>query len=139
MRTVTNLCHCCARSGSAALIAQLCLILCCLQLSSQPTSAQPSMGLEFVLTDKCGWVHAGGVDMPGVALLPVGDLLDHDPERHVSWHTGSTGTAPFSFISHSPISKASPANHHELPGTTRHAGRHESVCWHCMRPSAVLI
>lgn len=54
--------------------------------------------------------------MPGVALLPVGDLLDHDPERHVSWHTGPTGTDPFSFICHSSISNASPANHHKFLG-----------------------
>ena len=54
-------------------------------------------------------MHAGGVDKPGVALLPVGDLLDHDPVRHVAWHTGPTGTDPFSFISCSPIRKASPA------------------------------
>lgn len=47
----------------------------------------------------------GGVDQAGVALLPVGDLLDHDPQRHVAWHTGPTGTDPFSFISHSPIRK----------------------------------
>lgn len=76
-----------------------------------------------MLTEVYGWVDVGGVDMPGVALLPVGDLLDHDPERHVSWHTGPTGTDPFSFICHSPISKASPASHHEFPGTTRHARR----------------
>ena len=62
------------------------------------------------MSDECGWACAGGVNKPGMALLPVGDLLDHNPERHVSWHTGPTGTDPFSFISHSPISKASPVS-----------------------------
>ena len=84
-------------------------MLCCVELSTQPTCVGLLSGMvKIAMTD--GWVYAGGVDKPGLALLPVGDLLDHDPERHVSWHTGPTGTDPFSFVSHSPVSKASPVS-----------------------------
>lgn len=50
---------------------------------------------------------AGGIDKPGVALLPVGDLLNHDPRRHVAWHTGPTGLDAFHFITHTPVVQAS--------------------------------
>jgi len=50
---------------------------------------------------------AGGIDKPGVALLPMGDLLNHDPRRHVAWHTGPTGLDAFHFITHTPIAQAS--------------------------------
>lgn len=51
---------------------------------------------------------AGGVDKPGVALLPMGDLLNHDPERHVAWHTGPAGLDAFHFITHTPVGQARP-------------------------------
>ena len=46
---------------------------------------------------------AGGVNKPGIALVPVADLLDHDPRRHVAWHTGPCGTRPFHFITLAPV------------------------------------
>ena len=49
----------------------------------------------------------GGIDKPGVALLPMGDLLNHDPGRHVAWHTGPTGLDAFHFITHTPVEQAS--------------------------------
>lgn len=50
---------------------------------------------------------AGGIDKPGVALLPMGDLLNHDPGHHVAWHTGPSGLDAFHFITHTPIAQAS--------------------------------
>lgn len=72
---------------------------------------------------------AGGVDQPGVALLPVGDLLDHDPGRHVSWHTGPTGTDPFSFISHSPVQKVGHAVASTLCSSSGSGSRSNSCFW----------
>lgn len=59
--------------------------------------------LFFELGVAC--VSAGGVDKPGIALVPVGDLLDHDNSRHVGWHTGPLGTDSFHFLNYAPIKK----------------------------------
>lgn len=48
----------------------------------------------------------GGPGKEGIALLPVGDMLDHCHDRHMAWHTGADGKSPFTFITHHPISKA---------------------------------
>lgn len=42
--------------------------------------------------------HAGDVDEEGIALIPVLDMLDHHPSRHVAWHTGPTGKDNLQFI-----------------------------------------
>ncbi|DBA67229.1 TPA: hypothetical protein ACH3X2_001539 [Trebouxia sp. C0005] len=49
--------------------------------------------------------YLGGIDKPGVALLPMGDLLNHDPGHHVAWHTGPSGLDAFHFITHTPIAQ----------------------------------
>ena len=49
---------------------------------------------------------AGGPGQEGIALIPVGDMLDHSHGRHMAWHTGAAGTEPFTFITHTPIPKA---------------------------------
>ena len=45
----------------------------------------------------------GAVGQPGLALLPIGDLLDHDPGHHVAWHTGASGTDAFHFVTYTPV------------------------------------
>ena len=57
-------------------------------------------------------VSAGGVGKPGIALVPVGDLLDHDNSRHVGWHTGPQGTDSFHFLNYAPIKKVLAAQFH---------------------------
>ncbi|DBB06668.1 TPA: hypothetical protein ACH3X1_012179 [Trebouxia sp. C0004] len=52
--------------------------------------------------------YLGGIDKPGVTLLPMGDLLNHDPCRHVAWHTGPAGLGAFHFITHTPVVQGSP-------------------------------
>ncbi len=37
----------------------------------------------------------------------MGDLLNHDPGRHVAWHTGPIGLDAFHFITHTPVEQAS--------------------------------
>ena len=40
-----------------------------------------------------------------ICLCPVSDLLDHNPSRHVAWHTGPDGQDDFQFITFTPTSK----------------------------------
>lgn len=43
------------------------------------------------------------MNKPGIALVPVADLLDHDNTRHVGWHTGPPGTQPFQFLTYTSL------------------------------------
>ena len=49
---------------------------------------------------------AGGEARSGIALVPVADMLDHEPSRHMAWHAGRMGDDDFHFISHTPVPKA---------------------------------
>ncbi|CAL5225504.1 g8333 [Coccomyxa viridis] len=52
--------------------------------------------------------YLGAPGKAGIALIPFADMLDHSHDRHMAWHTGSSGRDPFTFITHTPISKARP-------------------------------
>ncbi|KAK9827954.1 hypothetical protein WJX81_000191 [Elliptochloris bilobata] len=45
----------------------------------------------------------GGAGRSGIALVPIADMLDHDPSRHVAWHAGRCGSDDFQFISHTAV------------------------------------
>ncbi|KAK9823277.1 hypothetical protein WJX72_001533 [[Myrmecia] bisecta] len=49
--------------------------------------------------------YLGAVGRPGIAMLPVADMLNHRPSQHVAWHTGPDGNQPFAFITHTPVPK----------------------------------
>ena len=40
-----------------------------------------------------------------VALVPVIDMLDHNPEHRVSWTTGSKGDQAFQLVTHSGVAR----------------------------------
>lgn len=64
--------------------------------------------LESQLTWGNLFCLAGGEARSGIALVPVADMLDHEPSRHMAWHAGRAGDADFHFISHTPVPKARP-------------------------------
>ncbi|KAK9916904.1 hypothetical protein WJX75_008596 [Coccomyxa subellipsoidea] len=47
----------------------------------------------------------GAAQKESIALIPVLDMLDHNPHQHVAWHTGSTGQDNFQFFTKSAIKK----------------------------------
>jgi len=49
---------------------------------------------------------AGAEGRGGVALVPVADMLDHDPHRHVAWHAGRAGDEDFQFIARAAVPQA---------------------------------
>ncbi len=55
--------------------------------------------IKFVIVD------AGAARKEGIALIPVLDMLDHNPQQHVAWHTGNTGEENFRFLTKSAIRK----------------------------------
>lgn len=42
-----------------------------------------------------------------IALIPVLDMLDHNPQQHVAWHTGRQGKDNFHFLTKSALKKVS--------------------------------
>lgn len=53
-------------------------------------------------------LNVGAAHKESIALIPVLDMLDHNPHQHVAWHTGSTGQDNFQFLTKSAIKKVSP-------------------------------
>jgi len=49
---------------------------------------------------------AGAEGRGGIALVPVADMLDHDPRRHVAWHAGRAGDEDFQFIARAAVPRA---------------------------------
>ncbi|CAL8466995.1 g6531 [Coccomyxa elongata] len=47
----------------------------------------------------------GDAQEASIALIPVLDMLDHNPQQHVAWHTGRQGKDNFHFLTKSPIKK----------------------------------
>ena len=52
--------------------------------------------------------HAGAQGRSGIALVPIADMLDHEPSRHVAWHAGRSGCEDFQFLTHTPVPKVLP-------------------------------
>ena len=55
-----------------------------------------------------GLPFPGAQGRSGIALVPVADMLDHEPSRHVAWHAGRSGCDDFQFFSHTPVPKVIP-------------------------------
>ncbi|KAF5838136.1 hypothetical protein DUNSADRAFT_3331 [Dunaliella salina] len=49
--------------------------------------------------------HVEGSPPNTVALVPVLDMIDHDPHVEVIWHTGVDGCSDFQFVSLTPFAK----------------------------------
>ncbi|BDA40695.1 probable actin-histidine N-methyltransferase at N-terminal half [Coccomyxa sp. Obi] len=47
----------------------------------------------------------GDAQEASIALIPVLDMLDHNSQQHVAWHTGSQGKDNFQFLTKSAIKK----------------------------------
>lgn len=60
-----------------------------------------------------------------VALVPVIDMLDHNPAHRVSWTTGSEGDQGFQLVTHSGVAKVRPPfngkNHDQVFPLSSHA------------------
>lgn len=46
---------------------------------------------------------AGDAETEGIALIPVLDLLNHNPAQHVAWHTGLSKGDNFQFLTKTAI------------------------------------
>ena len=51
-------------------------------------------------------LNAGSRAKKGICLVPVADLLNHNPQQHVAWHTGGQGADAFHIVTYKEIAKA---------------------------------